>query len=108
MHVYSSVDSSLMICMYISIDSCRTLHYHKKYDNTMHALGEMTMAYNEVSKAATNKYRAKFSMIQIRVQQEERDRIAEHAASRGESMTAFIKRAVRETMERDNTESGDE
>lgn len=74
----------------------------------MHALGEMTMAYNEVSKAATNKYRAKFSMIQIRVQQEERDRIAEHAASRGESMNAFIKRAVRETMERDNAESGDE
>lgn len=66
------------------------------------------MAYNEVSKAATNKYRAKFSMIQIRVQQEERDRIAEHAASRGESMNAFIKRAVRETMERDNAESGDE
>ena len=74
----------------------------------MHALGEMTMAYNEVSKAATNKYRAKFSMIQIRVQQKERDRIAEHAASRGESMNAFIKRAVRETMERDNAESGDE
>ena len=73
----------------------------------MHALGEMTMAYNEVSKAATNKYRAKFSMIQIRVQQEERDRIAEHAASRGESMNAFIKRAVRETMERDNAESRD-
>lgn len=97
-----------MICMYIAIDSCRTLHYHKKYNNTMHALGEMTMAYNEVSKAATNKYRAKFSMIQIRVQQEERDRIAEHAASRGESMNAFIKRAVRETMERDNAESGDE
>ena len=66
------------------------------------------MAYNEISKAATNKYRAKFSMIQIRVQQEERDRIAEHAASRGESMNAFIKRAVRETMERDNAESGDE
>lgn len=97
-----------MICMYIAIDSCRTLHYHKKYNNTMHALGEMTMAYNEVSKAATNKYRAKFSMIQIRVQQEERDMIAEHAASRGESMNAFIKRAVRETMERDNAESGDE
>ena len=72
----------------------------------MHALGEMTMAYNEVSKAATNKYRAKFSMIQIRVQQKERDRIAEHAASRGESMNAFIKRAVRETMERYNAESG--
>ena len=63
------------------------------------------MAYNETSKAATNKYRAKFSMLQIRVQQEERDRIAEHAAGRGESMTAFIRRAVRETMERDNADS---
>ena len=46
-------------------------------------------------------------MIQIRVQQEERDRIVEHAVSRGESMTAFINRAVRETMERDNAESRD-
>ena len=43
------------------------------------------MAYNEISKAATNKYRAKFSMLQIRVQQEERDKIAEHAAGRGYS-----------------------
>ena len=66
------------------------------------------MAYNETSKAATNKYRAKFSMLQIRVQQEERDKIAEHAAGRGESMTAFIRRAVRETMERDNADSGKE
>lgn len=66
------------------------------------------MTYNEISKAATNKYRAKFSMLQIRVQQEERDRIAEHAAGRGESMTAFIRRAVQETMERDNAESGKE
>lgn len=66
------------------------------------------MAYNEISKAATNKYRAKFSMLQIRVQQEERDKIAEHAAGRGESMTAFIRRAVRETMERDNADSGKE
>ena len=66
------------------------------------------MAYNETSKAATNKYRAKFSMLQIRVQQEERDRIAEHAAGRGESMTAFIRRAVRDTMERDNADSGKE
>ena len=66
------------------------------------------MAYNETSKAATNKYRAKFSMLQIRVQQEERDKIAEHAAGRGESTTAFIRRAVRETMERDNADSGKE
>lgn len=99
---------AVIICMYILIDSQSLLLYHKKYNYSLHIQGETTMAYNEVSKAATNKYRAKFSMIQIRVQQEERDRIAEHAASRGESMTAFIKRAVRETMERDNAESGSE
>ena len=66
------------------------------------------MAYNEVSKAATNKYRKKFGMIQIRVQQDERAKIAEHAASRGESMTTFIKRAIDETMDRDIAESGNE
>lgn len=66
------------------------------------------MAYNEVSKAATNKYRSKFSMIQIRVLQEKRDRIAEHAANQGESMTAFINRAIDETMDRDTAESGND
>lgn len=97
-----------IICIYILIDSESLLHYHKKNNHSLHIQGETTMAYNEASKAATNKYRAKFSMLQIRVQQEERDRIAEQAASRGESMTAFIKRAVQETMERDNVENGNE
>ena len=32
----------------------------------------------------------------------ERDKIAEHAANRGESMNAFINRAIKETMDRDN------
>ena len=50
----------------------------------------------------------KLSFDNVNMTQEERDKIAEHAAGRGESMTAFIKRAVRETMERDNAESGKE
>ena len=59
------------------------------------------MTYNEIGKAATNKYRSKFDLIQIRVQQGERTKIAEHAAGRGESINGFINRAIRETMERD-------
>ena len=60
------------------------------------------MAYDEVSKRATNKYRKKNDLIQIRMQLGERDIIAEHAAKFGESMNAFINRAIKETMDRDN------
>lgn len=60
------------------------------------------MAYDEVSKRATNKYRKKNDLIQIRTPLGERDKIAEHAANHGESMNAFINRAIKETMDRDN------
>lgn len=60
------------------------------------------MAYNEVGKAATNKYRSKFDLIQIRLQQGERQVISEHAAKNGESMNSFVSRAIKETMDRDN------
>lgn len=59
------------------------------------------MVYNEVGKTATNKYRSKFDMIQFRVKQGDRQIIAEHAAKQGESMNAFLNRAVKETIERD-------
>ena len=61
------------------------------------------MAYDEVSKRATNKYRKKYDLIQIRAPLGERDKIADHAAIRGESINAFINRAIKETMDRDNT-----
>ena len=60
------------------------------------------MAYDEASKRATNKYRKKNDLIQIRMQLGERDIIAEHAAKCGESMNAFINRAIKETIDRDN------
>lgn len=65
------------------------------------------MAYNEVGKRATNKYRKKYDLIQIRTPLGERDKIAEYAASHGESLNAFINRAIRETMKRDNTVQSD-
>lgn len=59
------------------------------------------MTYNNAAKIATNKYRAKFDIIQIRVKQGQRDVISMHAKNNGESMNAFINRAIEETMERD-------
>ena len=59
------------------------------------------MVYNEIGKAATNKYRSKFDLIQIRLKQGERQVISDHAAEQGESMNAFVTRAIRETIERD-------
>lgn len=61
------------------------------------------MAYDEISKRATDKYRKKYDLIQIRTPLGERDKIAEHAARHGESINAFINRAIKETMDRDNT-----
>lgn len=62
------------------------------------------MTYSEAGKTATNKYRAKFDIIQIRVRQGERNIIAEHAAARGESINTFINRAISETIARDTAE----
>lgn len=59
------------------------------------------MTYNEVSKKATNTYRSKFDIIQIRVPQGTREQISKHADSCGESMNAFINRAITETMNHD-------
>ena len=59
------------------------------------------MAYNEVSKKATNTYRSKFDIIQIRVPQGSREQISKHASSCGESINSFINRAITETITRD-------
>ena len=50
---------------------------------------------------ATKKYLSKFADIKIRVEPEWRDAIQAHAVSVGESTSAFIKRAITETMARD-------
>lgn len=58
-----------------------------------------------VSKAqvkATNKYIAKaYDRINLTVAKGEKERIKAHADSTGESLNAFINRAISETMQRD-------
>lgn len=52
-------------------------------------------------KKAQKNYMEKFARLEIRATKEERDVIQAHAAAQGESVNAFIKRAIQETMERD-------
>lgn len=54
---------------------------------------------------ANNRYNEKaYDRINIAVPKGEKDKIKSHAESRSESVNGFIKRAIDETMERDNAE----
>lgn len=60
------------------------------------------MAYSEASKKATIKYiHENRDKITLMVPKGDRERIYAHADLMGESGTAFIRRAIEETIERD-------
>ena len=66
------------------------------------------MAITEAQKRATAKWRKeKTDEIRFRVPKGERAVIQAHANHQGESTTAFIKRAIKEAMERDNAEKSE-
>ena len=50
---------------------------------------------------AAKRYLSKFVDLKIRITANERDEIHRHAEAMGESTSAFIKRAISETMDRD-------
>lgn len=50
---------------------------------------------------AAKRYLSKFVDLKIRITAEERDEYHRHAEAMGESTSAFVKRAIRETMARD-------
>ena len=61
------------------------------------------MAPTEAQKRAIEKWnREKVDDLRIRVPKGQREVIREHAASQGETINAFVFRAISETMERDN------
>ena len=60
------------------------------------------MAQTEAQLRASKKYHEKLDNIQVRVPLGEKVVIANHAASQGESLNAFVRRAITETIERDN------
>ena len=59
------------------------------------------MAYDERSKKSIDAYRSKLAFIRIRVSQDTRERISKHADNNGESINAFINRAIDETIQND-------
>ena len=59
------------------------------------------MKQTEAQLRATKKYHDKLDNLQIRVPKGVKVKIAEHAATQGESLNAFVVRAINETMERD-------
>ena len=62
------------------------------------------MATPESMLRASKKYIAeKLDEIKLRVPKGQREIIQQHAAKQGESVNAFITRAVKEAMERDNS-----
>ena len=63
------------------------------------------MPLSESRRRANEKYNAKaYEQIQVRVKTGRKAEIVAHAESRGESVNAFINRAISETLERETAE----
>lgn len=60
------------------------------------------MARTESEDRAIKKYLQKFDTVQFRVPKGGKDSIFLHAEKMGESLNQFLRRAVAETMARDN------
>lgn len=57
----------------------------------------------EAQKRADAKYAEKIHVIRVKVHLDEKALIDAHLEKTGENMTTFIKRAINETMEKDNS-----
>lgn len=57
--------------------------------------------FTEARARANKKYMEKFVEVKVRMTPERRSIVQAHAEAQGESTTAFINRAIQETMERD-------
>ena len=61
------------------------------------------MAISKAQQRATANYVKKtYDRIEVKVSKGKKDVIRAHAEAQGESLNAFINRAINETMERDN------
>lgn len=63
--------------------------------------------FTEARARANEKYISKFVETKVRMTPEHREKVREHAENRGESLNAFINRAIDETMEKDNEKAPD-
>ena len=64
------------------------------------------MPLSEARKRANAKYNAKaYEQMPVRVPKGKKDQIKSHADTQGESLNGFVKRAIDEAIERDNTDT---
>lgn len=69
--------------------------------------GGDNMPVSKAQQKAVHKYvRANYDRLELTVPKGRKDEIKAHASARGESVNAFITRAIDQTMERDNEEGG--
>lgn len=67
------------------------------------------MAFKDKSKliAYNNQYNAeKYDRVTVMLPKGEKESLKSHAVARGESVNAFLQRAIAETMERDKKSAG--
>lgn len=62
------------------------------------------MPVSKAQQKATNKYISKaYDRVNLTLPKGQKDELQAHAMAQGESVNAFINRAIMETMERDST-----
>ena len=59
------------------------------------------MAQTEAQLRASKKYHQKYEYLQARVTPDEKEAVTAHTEAVGESLNAFMRRAFKETIERD-------
>ena len=65
------------------------------------------MPASKAQQRAVSKYmKENYDEIKVRVEKGQKDVIKAHAEARGESVNAFVGRAIEETMQRDKTAPG--
>lgn len=64
-------------------------------------------AKTAAQKKARKAYMHKFARVELRMTLQNRESVQAHAAARGESVNAFINRAIRNQIERDNESDGE-
>lgn len=73
----------------------------------MQLRGDTMPEKTPAQKRAQKAYMDKFARVEIRMSPAERDVLQAHVSARGESVNAFLQRAIQETMERDKENAGD-
>lgn len=63
---------------------------------------ENTLKTSEAQRNATKKYLSKFTELKLRLTSEEYASLKEHTSRTGESIAAFMRRAIKETIKHDN------